>query len=126
MAKSTEPVSVNGSALLQKAKECVDFLSLALPETGKHPGHTKDDRWRAWQKAVYDDPEFLYDGDFIAVYEECREKPAAELSLDQLRACITFLLRQMRSQYEPYPCLTDGAMRALLQQWINLTEEANG
>ena len=68
------PISIHESILLQKTKDCVDFLRLILPSTGLHPGHTRDERWRAWLKAVYDDPGLLFDGDYFAAYEECREK----------------------------------------------------
>ena len=111
------------SELLQKAKECEIFLSLVLPETGKHPGIDSDDRFRAWRKAVYDDPDFLYDGDYIECYEGYRDKDVNELTNDQVRACITFLLRQMRNQYAPYPCLESGELHRLLVRWIELNEE---
>ena len=111
------------SDLMKKAMECEIFLSLRLPETGKHPGLDNDDRFRAWRKAAYDDPDFLYDGDYIACYEECRDKDASELSNDQVRGCITFLLRQMRNQYAPYPCLVSGELYRLLLRWIELNEK---
>ena len=111
------------SDLMKKARECEIFLSLRLPETGKHPGLDNDDRFRAWRKAAYDDPDFLYDGDYIACYEKCREQAAGELTNDQVRACITFLLRQMRNQYAPYPCLVSGELHSLLLRWIELNEK---
>ena len=111
------------SELLNKAKACVGYLRLALPETGQHPGHTKDDRFRDWQKAAYDDPDFAYDGDYFAVYEECRDKDTNSLNNEQVRGCITFLLRQMRNQYAPYPCLTSGELLELLERWIELNDK---
>ena len=66
------------SDLMKKARECEIFLSLRLPETGKHPGLDNDDRFRAWRKVAYDDPDFMYEGDYIACYEECRDKDASE------------------------------------------------
>ena len=113
------------SDLLKKARDCEIFLSLILPETGKHPGLDNDDRFRTWRKAVYDDPDFLYDGDYIGSYEECRDKDASELTNDQARACITFLLRQMRNQYAPYPALVSGELHRVLLRWIELNEEEN-
>lgn len=109
--------------LLSKAKECAVFLGLKLPETGNHSGLVNDDRFRDWRKAVYDDPDFLYDGDFFAVYGECREKDPGTLNEDQVRACVTFLLRQMRSAYAPYPCLVSGELLGFLNRWIELKEE---
>ncbi len=112
------------SDLLNKTKACAEFLSLVLPETGKHSGLANDDRFRDWQKAVYDDPDFLFDGDFFAVYGECRGKDPQSLTGEQTRACVTFLLRQMRSAYAPYPCLTEGELLGLLAHWIELKEDA--
>ena len=111
------------SELLKKAKECEIFLSLVLPETGTHPGMDNDGRFRAWRKAAYDDPDFLYDGDYFACYEECRDMDVNSLNNEQVRGCITFLLRQMRNQYAPYPCLVSGELRRLLLRWIELNEE---
>ena len=111
------------SDLMKKARECEIFLSLRLPETGKHPGLDNDDRFRAWRKVAYDDPDFMYEGDYIACYEKCREQAAGELTNDQVRACITFLLRQMRNQYTPYPCLVSGELHSLLLRWIELNEK---
>ena len=113
------------SELKKKAMESENFLSLILPETGKHPGLDNDDRFRAWRKAAYEDPGFLYDGDYIACYEECRDKETSELTNDEVRCCITFLLRQMRNQYAPYPCLVSGELYRLLLRWIELKEEEN-
>ena len=56
------------SDLMKKARECEIFLSLILPETGKHPGMDTDERFRAWRKAAYEDQDFLYDGDYIGCY----------------------------------------------------------
>ncbi len=111
------------SDLLKKARECEIFLGLVLSETGKHPGDDSDDRFRAWRKAAYDDPDFLYEGDYFAVYDDCRDKDVTELTNDQVRGCITFLLRQMRNQYAPYPCLTSGELYQLLVRWIELNEK---
>ena len=116
----------NETNLLWETRECADFLRLTVPETGRHPGHTRDERWKAWLKTVYEDSNFLYDGDFFAVYDECRDKLPGEMDKDQVRACITFLLRQMRQEYEPYSCLTSGELLALLNRWIDLAEGANG
>ena len=118
--------NMNEPILLQKTRECVDFLRLTLPSTGQHPGHTRDARWQDWLNAVYDDPGFLFNGDSFAVWQECRSKPADSLDTEQARACVTFLLRQMRNEFEPYPCLTDGELLALLNRWIELTEGENG
>ena len=111
------------SELLKKAKDCAVYLGLVWPETGKHCGLTNDDRFLDWRRAVYNDPDFLYDGDYFAVYDECRGKDTNTLNSEQVRACITFLLRQMRNQYEPYPCLTSGELLALLDRWIELNEK---
>ena len=43
-----------------------------------------------------------------------------KLTDDQVRGCITFLLRQMRNQYAPYPCLASGELHQLLLRWIEL------
>ncbi len=110
------------SDLMKKARECEIFLSLVLPETGKHPGQDNDDRFRVWRKAAYDDPDFLYDGDYIACYEECRNMDTDELTKDQVRACITFLLRQMRNQNTPYPCLVSAELHRLLLRLIRLND----
>ena len=112
------------SDLLNKAKDCAVYLGLVLPATGAHCGLTNDDRFREWRKAAYDDPDFLYDGDYFAVYGDCRGKNPGELTEEQTRACITFLLRQMRNSYAPYPCLTSGELLGYLNRWIELKEEA--
>ena len=111
------------SDLLNRAKDCEMFLSLILPETGRHPGFTNDDRYHAWEQAVYDDPDFLYDGDYFECYAQCQEKEANTLTDEQVRGCITFLLRQMRNQYAPYPCLVSGELHDLLARWIELNEK---
>ena len=111
------------SDLMKKARDCEIFLRLS--ETGKHPGIVNDDRFRAWRKAAYDDPGFLYGGDYISCYEECRDRDVNELTNEQVRGCITFLLRQMRNQYAPYPCLVSGQLHSLLLRWIGLNEKGN-
>ena len=109
--------------LLKKAKECAVYLGLVWPETGGHCGLTDDSRFLDWRKAVYDDPDFLYEGDYFAVYEDCRGKDPAGLNEEQVRACITFLLRQMRCASAPYPCLTSGELLGFLNRWIEMKEE---
>lgn len=111
------------SDLLKKAKDCEVFLSLVPPEAGGHPGNTDDGRYRAWLRAVYDDPDFLYDGDYFECYERCRDKTPADMTDNEVRGCITFLLRQMRSQYAPYPCLISGELHGLLVRWIELNDK---
>ena len=110
--------------LLKKAKDCAVYLGLVLPETGAHCGLTNDSRFLDWRKAVYDDPDFLSDGDYFTVYGECRGKDPGSLNEEQVRACVTFLLRQMRSAGAPYPCLTSGELLGFLNRWIKLKEEA--
>ena len=88
------------SDLLNKAKDCAVYLGLVLPVTGAHCGLTNDDRL------------------------DCRGENPGELTEEQTRACITFLLRQMRNSYAPYPCLTSGELLGYLNRWIELKEEA--
>ena len=99
------------------------FLSLMLPETGRHPGFTNDERYHAWEQAVYDDLDFLYEGDYFECYDECQGKAPNTLTNEQVRGCITFLLRQMRNQYAPYPCIVSGELHDLLTHWIELNEK---
>ncbi|MBQ9308189.1 MAG: hypothetical protein IJ229_09710 [Clostridia bacterium] len=122
----TNAVNVAESSLLQKAKECAEFLRLILPATGQHPGHVRDSRWRVWEEAVKTDGAFLYDGDAAQVYEECKGAELNALTSDQLRACISHLLQMMAISQEPYECLTNGELLSYLDQWINLTEGTNG
>ncbi|MCR4883525.1 MAG: hypothetical protein K6A68_08145 [Clostridiales bacterium] len=110
------------NGLLKAAKDCRDFLQTVNPKTGRHPGHTADERFRAWREAVYGDPDFLYEGNYFTCYESCRGKDAGVLSNDEVRGCITFLLRQMRCEYPPYPCLDSGELLALLDRWITLND----
>lgn len=112
------------SDLLKKTKACAEYLNEKLPETGKHGGGTDDSRFREWGKAVYGDPDFLYEGDYFSVYAECRGRDPSSLDEERTRACVTFLLRQMRSAYAPYPCLTSGELLGLLNRWIELKEAA--
>ncbi len=111
------------SDLMNKTKACLEFLAQVQPDTGKHSGQTDDRRFREWQKAVYDDPDFLYLGDFFTIYSECRGKAPNELSKEKARACITFLVRQMRFGYAPYPFLVEGELLGLLRRWTELEEK---
>ena len=111
------------TGFIEKTLKCLDYLRLVFPMTGEHPGDGKDDRYREWLKAAYDEPGFLDEGDYFSVYESCREKAPGTLSKDEVRACVTFLIRQMRNQYAPYPCLAGGELLALLDRWIELNEE---
>ena len=111
--------------LLKKAKDCEVFLRLMLPETGSHPGSTNDERYHAWEHTVYDDSDFLYEGDYFERYEQCRDKVPSDMTNDEVRGCITFLLRQMRNQYAPYPCLVSGELHDLLARWIELNDKEN-
>ena len=110
------------SGLLKAAKSCREFLQTVNPQTGRHPGHTGDERYRAWRDAVYSDPDFLYEGNYFTCYDNCRGKDAGTLSNDEVRGCITFLLRQMRCEYPPYPCLDSGELLRLLDRWIELND----
>ena len=110
------------NGLIRTAKECREFLHSVNPLTGRHPGTINDGRFHAWREAVYSDPGFLYDGDYFSCYDACRGKNPAVLSNNEVRGCITFLLRQMRCQYPPYPCLDSGELLALLDRWIELND----
>ena len=113
------------TGFIEKTVKCTDYLRLVFPSTGEHPGDGKDERYRDWLKAAYDEPAFLYDGDYFSVYEACREKTPETMTKSEVRGCVTFLLRQMRSQYAPYPCLTSGELLSLLDRWIELNQEAD-
>ena len=119
-------VRTESVSLLQLSHACADYLRLQLPSTGKHPGHVRDNCWRAWEAAVKADSDFLYTQDNDAVYESCKEKDVNELGIDQVRACIAFLLHEMDGQEAPYLCIEDGILLKYLDQWIDMMEGTNG
>ncbi len=45
------------------------------------------------------------------------------MSPEEVRACVTFYVRQMRFQYPPYPCIAGGELLRLLERWLRITEE---
>lgn len=111
--------------LIKKTRACMEYLGIINPQTGRHPGNTDDERFRDWREAVYSDPEFLYEGNYITCYWECRDKEIKTLTNDEVRGCITFLLRQMRCEYPPYPCLDSGELLAYLDRWIELNNHTD-
>ena len=119
-------VRTESVSLLQLAHACADYLRLQLPSTGKHPGHVRDNCWRAWEAAVKEDNDFLYTQDSDAVYESCKEKDVNELTMEQVRACIASLLHGMEGHEAPYPCIEDGILLKYLDQWMNMMEGTNG
>lgn len=111
------------SEFLYKAEVCTDYLSSASLAERRNPAFTKDDAYREWQKAAYDEPAFLYDGDYLSLHSHCAGKDAANLSMEEVRASITFLLRQMRCEYAPYSCIVSGRLASLLTRYIALAKE---
>lgn len=84
---------------------------------------TQQPIWQTWLEAAYADPEFLLPQNFLSVYKNCRVKPVEELTLTEIRASITFLLRRLRCEYPPYTCLTDGSLADLLMHWSMLATD---
>ena len=119
-------VRTDSVSLLQLAHACADYLRLQLPSTGKHPGHVRDNCWRAWEAAVKEDSDFLYTQDSDKVYKSCKDKDVNELTIEQVRACIACLLHGMEGQEAPYPCIEDGILLNYLDQWMNMMEGTNG
>lgn len=75
---------------------------------------------------AYDVPGFLTaDEDFLSVYRRCIKKPIEELTLCNVRECITFPVRQMRCAYPSYRCITDGSLANLLMRWVKVVMEEN-
>ncbi len=109
--------------LREKTAACTAYLKSISPEGLRDPAVTQCRIFRDWLSAVYADPSFLDPENFFSCYEECRNKPAEEMSSDEVRACITFYVRQMRFQYPPYPCIVDGELLGLLDRWLRITEE---
>lgn len=103
-----------------KLLACYNSLT---PSQLKAGGFTHKAEFIAWQSALYDDTGFLYDGDYFAVFDQCQSKDTFTLTMDETRACITFLIRQMRYEYEPYPCITDGTFFELLIHVLELTSK---
>lgn len=112
------------TGFIEKTLKCLDYLRAVSYVKGEHSGDGKDDRYREWLKAAYEEPGFLDAKDYFSIYEACREKSPETLTNDEVRGCVTFLIRQMRNQYAPYPCLTDGELLGLLERWIQLNREA--
>lgn len=111
------------SEFLSKTEVCAKYLSSASLAERKNPAFTRDDAYREWQMAAYDEPAFLYDGDYLSLYNHCAAKDAANLSMEEVRASITFLIRQMRCEYAPYSCIVSGRLASLLTRYIALAKE---
>lgn len=103
-------------------QECVAILSSASQEVRRKTDLTQHEAFQAWRRAAYEEPGFLYDGDYIGMYRACREKRLEGLSLEEVRTCITFDLRQMRCEYAPYSCIVKGELASLLRRYLELTE----
>ncbi len=82
----------------------------------------RDERFMAWHKAAYEDKDFLDYGDYSAHAFACADKPVEALTLAEIRARITLVLRMSRGSYtfldEP---ITDGSLRCLLEHYLALT-----
>ena len=107
---------------LSKTEMCACYHSNASSMERKNPAFTKNDAYREWQSAAYNEPEFLYAGDYITLYKRCMRKDAAHLNVEEVRASITFLLRQMRCEYAPYSCIVSGRLAALMARYIELVK----
>ncbi len=101
---------------------CVAVLSSASQEEREKTDLTRHEAFQAWRRAAYEESGFLYDGDYIGMYRACKEKRIEGLSMEEVRACITFDLRQMRCEYAPYSCIVRGELAALLRRYLELTE----
>lgn len=66
--------------------------------------------------------ELLESGSCVLLFDGFDKAPA-DMTDNEVRGCITFLLRQMRSQYAPYPCLISGELHGLLVRWIELNDK---
>ena len=97
--------------------------SSRTPSQLKAGGFTHTDEFTSWLRAAYEDDSFLCGGDFISVFERCRSKDIFTLTFDETRACITYLVRQMRFESEPYPSITDGTLFDLLIHCLELTSK---
>ena len=108
------------SDFTRKTRLCADYLRSVLQDSRETPADAKDSRFRDWQTATYEESGFLDTGDFFAVYEKCRNKAPDMLTSNEVRGCVTFLLRQMRYEYPPYSCIENGELLALLERWLEL------
>ncbi len=108
--------------IMEATRQLSAFLKEASVAELSDPRFTVLPVFRNWLSAAYDDPDFLVSQDYITVYGECREKPVEKLTKHQVRACITFLIRQMRCSYVPYSCILDGSLVRLLDRWMEMEE----
>ncbi len=102
--------------LVMLSVRCADLLYHYVEEGIDAMEITKQPLWKEWLHEAYQDPDFLMTG-YFSVYEKCRDQAIDTLNLNEVRGCITFLLRQMRCEYPPYWCLTDGSLADLLMRW---------
>lgn len=111
--------------LLNRSAILLADIENNLEESRNDPYFTKRDAWREWQSAAYADPGFLYDGDIFDVYADCRNRDTDTLTMNEVRGCLTFLIRQTRCEYPPYSCLCDGTLPKLLFRFIDLAKEGS-
>ncbi len=104
----------------EATQELIAFLQDAPKDILSNPSFTVLPVFRNWLSAAYDDPDFLVSRDYLTVFGECHDKPVETLTLLQVRSCITFLIRQMRCTFVPYPCIIDGSMVRLLNRWLEM------
>lgn len=109
--------------LMIKTEALADVLLNASDEELKNPGFDRQDCFTEWLALAYDDPDFFYEGDYIGVYQKCRCRNAQDLTLDEVRACVTFLIRQMRHEYAPYSCIRNRSLGNCLKRLYELTKE---
>ena len=111
------------SDLFQKTTSLVAEMSAMSDEVMSAPVFTRRAVYREWLGAAYADPDFLFTGDFVSEYTGCRGKEPEAMSMDEIRACVTFYLRQMRCEYPPYSCLCDHSLLRCLSRWIDLIKK---
>ena len=111
--------------LKNASKAFLDFLHTADDAVKSDPAFTTQSALTRWLGAVYSADGFLYEDDYFDLFNRCREKPVSGLNLDETRGMLTFLIRQMRCSYVPYPCVLDGSLAALLEHWLELVKEEN-
>lgn len=111
------------SDLFLKTTSLVAEMAAMPDEVMSDPVFTRRADYREWLGAVYADPGFLFGGDFVSVYTGCRGKEPEAMTMDEIRACVTFYLRQMRCEYPPYTCLRDRSLLRCLSRWIDLSKK---
>ena len=109
--------------LIAATEELIVFLRKTPKDALNDPELTKAPAYTRWLSCAYNDPDFFMHRGYFTVYGKAKLQPIDTLSSLQVQAYITFLVRQMRFSYVPYPCIVDGLLLALLERWLHFEKE---